>query len=235
MSRTTAPCSEPKPRLTTWSQARLERLFARYRDQFWPGRLHRYRVVVAPLEGALGRCDWDARPPVITVDAAAHRNDWHVRTTLLHEMCHAAAPGGHHSKFFAEVEPLLAAGAPVEVSTAETGGHFNDDAVPERFPLARRRFRLHQLRENNAFWRMLPADTPVAVIGDDDICQQIYDGAALEGVPWRRLWPVIGAEYGLLDVDGKPVARVTEQRRQPKGGTALCVQSGLDSHVLWLS
>jgi hypothetical protein len=197
--------------LTEWSPERLNRLFKRYRDRFWPGRLRRYHVQIAPLDDAHGECDWRSSRK-ITIDVASHRNDWHVRTTLLHEMCHAAAPGGHHSKFFAEIERLLEAGAPVQVSVAETGGPFNCDAIPERFPLARQRFRITQAKATKALLRGFSPKAQIRQITYEDICREIEDAALLEGLTWRVLWPVVANEHGLLDVDGKPAPSISEQQ-----------------------
>lgn len=47
-----------------------------------------------------------------------HWSDRQIRSTLLHELCHAAAEPcsrGHDIYFFLEVEKLLAAGAPIRM------------------------------------------------------------------------------------------------------------------------
>ena len=126
-----------------WTDARLTRLFERYRMRYWPTsrRLRAFCVKVSQLERAYGQCDYDTKTLLIDVDA--HRSDRELRATVLHEMIHAVlGAGGHHSPFWTQLEYLLSERAPVTVGfpeLGERGTHLS--LVPRRFRRCRRLFR----------------------------------------------------------------------------------------------
>jgi hypothetical protein len=126
---------------TRWRDARLERLFERYNRLYWRGRLARHRVVISAIEGP-AQGQWIPRQRLIQIDLDKHRSDREVRSTLLHEMAHAAARSqGHDVIFFAQVERLLRSGAPIAAGAPEAG-HLVwrvANVVPRRFPLLRAR------------------------------------------------------------------------------------------------
>lgn len=86
---------------TTWTLQRLERLYARYNRQFCEGRLPHIPVCIAQIE-TLGL--YEVKPHRITLKIADHQNDREVRTTLSHEMAHAAVDDkgskAHGSRFW---------------------------------------------------------------------------------------------------------------------------------------
>jgi len=90
---------------------------------------------------AFGICDWKRHE--ITVDIAAHASDAAVRTTLLHEMAHAAETATsqytHGDGFFQQIEYLLRRHAPISLEMSEMPGHrLPLAAVPKKFPLCRK-------------------------------------------------------------------------------------------------
>jgi|ERR1700678_2560676 SprT-like family len=90
----------------------------------------------------MGLCEWKRK--VITIDVERHKSDREVRSTLLHEMAHAAASirgsRGHDPKFFAQLEKLLRLRAPIAIDTPEAGGvRILANLVPSRFPLLKRK------------------------------------------------------------------------------------------------
>lgn len=190
-----------------WSQQRLSRLFDRYNQRYWSGRLPWYRFVVGPdpaHKDALGTCR--ARQRIIHVDIASHKSDREVRSTLLHEMAHAATKKRSHGvNFFAQLEKLLGKGAPISVGNPEAGyARILADIVPARFPLtkrmmdraeARRRRTLEKLMRSNKI-RSLQL-TEEMIIGD-------FADAAME-LPWKKSLLAVGLEYGLVDETGRPV------------------------------
>ena len=101
-----------------WTDARLTRLFERYRQRYWPTsrQLKAYRMQASSLSEAYGQCDSEAR--VLLIDVARHPSDREVGATVLHEMIHAAVGRVtriHGAAFWAELERLLARRAPVTV------------------------------------------------------------------------------------------------------------------------
>lgn len=67
-------------------------------------------------------------------------------------MCHVAAGSGHDSEFFAEIERLLRQKAPITLGFPETDGlQIVKNAVPRRFPLARRQLnRVHKREQRKS-------------------------------------------------------------------------------------
>ncbi len=106
---------------TTWTEKRLQALFNRYNRKYWRGRLPRYRIINQDMrkEDCRGHCGFRKRQ--ILLDVSQHESDLAVRATLLHEMCHAAAPRRpyHGYPFWSQFERLLRYGAPVRVRQAD--------------------------------------------------------------------------------------------------------------------
>src|ERR1051326_1090404 len=102
-----------------WQQARLRRELAYFWNRYWLGRTLDYEISDAFFKKetrASASCYATARQ--ILIDLTQHRSDRSVRSSLLHELCHAAAgprSRGHDIYFFREVERLLAAGAPIRI------------------------------------------------------------------------------------------------------------------------
>jgi hypothetical protein len=78
---------------TAWTVKRLERLYARYNWHFWQGRLPHIPVRIAQMKDELGLYKglYEPNPQRITLDIRKHKNDREIRSTLLHEIAHAAA------------------------------------------------------------------------------------------------------------------------------------------------
>jgi hypothetical protein len=194
-----------------WTERRLERLFARYNHRFWQGRLTTARISITKLDDCQGK--WDPRQREIRIDIDTHTSDRCVRSTLLHEMCHQAAPGGGHgSKFWVQLERLLRQKAPITVGFPEAShlGPLREDVVPKRFPLARRkmdRAAREAQRERDKFFREYEAThgkVDVINMEDQDIIAEFGDNQRAAFVPWLTILCDIGTQYGLLNVDGKP-------------------------------
>jgi hypothetical protein len=73
----------------TWFKARLQGIFARYNRKYWRGQLPAYRFVIATMPEAMGLCE--SRLTIITIDVERHTTERGIRSTVLHEMAHAAA------------------------------------------------------------------------------------------------------------------------------------------------
>lgn len=194
---------------TLWSSRRLKRLFDRYNGRFWAGRLRRFAISAKELGGPLGLCDSKARH--IHIDVEAHRTDREVRSTVLHEMAHAAAGRcriAHGYKFWSEVERLLKMSAPIDVTNSEAPGlRILAGAVPKRFPLARlaverlERARIKEL-EKQTFEDVEEITDAVIIERFEEAAMTLYRKEPTES--WRTARWAVGLEYGLLDVGGKP-------------------------------
>ncbi len=187
--------------VSPWTQRRLQRLYDRYNAKYWDGALPTHAVVLGPCD-ALGRCD--PRRKLVTIDAAIHRSDRAVRSTLLHEMCHVATgQGGHDSHFLEELERLLADGARVEVGIAETGGALFLEAVPARFVRCRKRIK----REMATAQRALAAQAREGHVENLTLAmvEGEFEDAARDGATWTEALFEIGRRCGLVDVDTLPV------------------------------
>lgn len=203
---------------TKWTQARLEKLFARYNRRYWRGRLPSYSVAPGRLDGSVGLCDRAERR--ITIDLRAHPSDAAVRDTLLHEIAHAADttgnPVAHGRGFWAQVERLLRQGAPINVGHSELPGIPPlVDSVPREFHLCRAA--LQKLAA--VTMRSIPQDTPVSDIDEREILVAFSDAAALDGMDWAAALRAVGGKNGLLDVDLRPqqtawVTRVLRKARR---------------------
>lgn len=187
--------------MLVWTEERLAHLFSTYRDRYWPGRLRRVRVRIgATVANPDADGEYDIRLGVITVDVERHASDYAIRSTLLHEMAHAAAgtrSRGHDSLFLRELELLLERGARMEMGLPETGNVPSLASVPESFPRVRRALARAYRQRVNA-----DQDLPEYAFDTTQLCaafQTIGATGATFPVALRR----IGQRYGLVDVDGR--------------------------------
>lgn len=203
--------------LTTWTDDRLARLFARYRRKYWPTsrRLRRYSIRVAALDHYCGQCEYDTR--TLLIDPAAHPSDRELRATVLHEMIHAVVGmGGHHAPFWTQLEYLLARGAPVTVSFPELGERGSHLCIiPARFRRCRRLFRPAYERRQRALAR-IPVEA-VGALTPADLEQEAEDAAA-GGGPWRGLWAYMARTYGFVDLDGRTLPFAQKYRAALRRG-----------------
>ena len=121
---------------------RLCRLFDRYNRLYWREKLSDCDVTCVHLKSSMGR--YDPLTRTIMIDIAKHRSARELRSTLLHEMCHAAAHQrggqGHGEKFFEQLEHLLRKKAPISIADPEAGkAHIRAELVPARFAMLRRK------------------------------------------------------------------------------------------------
>ena len=207
--------------MTSWTVARLTRLFEHYRQRFWSGRLPTYAITVAPLENAFGRCDHDEC--CVIIDISRHTSDRGVRSTLLHEMAHVAAGPqslGHDSAFFAQLARLLRRRAPIGMGSAENENRPFLHVIPKHFVLCRRALRATYARRTRAIEGLIEQQRregrPVSEIDAADAAVSDAENVGMEGVPWRGALLAIGREYGLLDIDNKPLPWATEIVRRAR-------------------
>jgi len=206
-----------RPHKSAWTEERLRRLFARYNRKYWRGQLPVYRLVVGTIPEAMGLCE--SRRKVITIDVERHKSDHEARSTVLHEMAHAAADirgsRGHDPKFFAQVERLLQLRAPIGINTPEAGGvRILANLVPHRCPLLKRKIDQLEARRRKHFEKWVAkSNVQPLVITDDDILGYFED-AALEGLTWRKAVIAVGLENGLVDETGRPLTRRAGQLLQ---------------------
>ena len=192
-----------------WTEPRLQLLFTRYNRRFWRGLLPTARVRIAELVDCYR--EWDEERSEISIDIKRHPNDREVRSTLLHEMVHVVAGEGHGSKFWFQIERLLGQKAPVTISFPETGGlKILKDAVPGRFPLARRALNAAHERQQRELEKAArtyrESGFDDEIMTDKDVASEFgeCDAAAL---PWKRALWIVGSNFGLLNVDGRPKNR----------------------------
>lgn len=196
--------------MTKWDEQRLTRLFDRYNRRYWSGRLPRYHMVVGPdteHTNALGTCC--ARHRIIHINVACHESDRKVRSTLLHEMAHAATKKGrvHEVYFFAQLEKLLRKGARISVGDAEAGcATILADIVPARFPLTKRLMDRAEARRRKPLEQLIRRrKVPSLQITEEMIIGDFAD-AAME-LAWKHALLAVGLVYGLVDESGRPVSR----------------------------
>jgi hypothetical protein len=196
-----------EPNKTAWTEERLRDVFTQYNRKYWRGRLPVYRLVIATMPDAMGRCDWTRN--VITIDVEQHQSDREMRSTLLHEMAHAAASirgsRGHDLKFFAQLEKLLQLKAPIAVDTPEAGSvRILANLVPRKFPLLKRKIDNAEARRSKPLEKLIAEhDLPVRVITDEDILGEFED-AAME-ITWKKAVIAVGLEKGMVDETGRPL------------------------------
>jgi hypothetical protein len=136
----------------------------------------------------MGQCDWVWK--VIKIDVDQHKSDREVRSTLLHEMAHAAAcicgSCGHDLKFFAEVENLLRLRGPIAIDIPEAGGvRILSNLVPSRFPLLKRKIDRLQTRRNRSLNKPIAErNLHAPLVSDHDILGD-FEQAATE-LTWKR-------------------------------------------------
>lgn len=198
----------------TWTETRLQRLYRRYNRRYWSDKLPRYRVEIAkpkaPQQWA-GFCDSKQR--TILIDISTHQSDLDVRRTLLHEMAHAAAGRkertAHGYRFWSQLERLLRLRAPISVGFPEAPAHqILVDIVPKRFPLARRLMEKLEVRRQRKLDRKVARDNlPTHEISDEEIILELSEPQEAAAQPWRTMLWAGGAEYGLIDVAGRPTSR----------------------------
>jgi hypothetical protein len=198
-----------KTKALAWTEERLWDIFTQYNQKYWRGRLPVYRLVIATMPDAMGRCDWTRK--VITIDVEQHKSDREMRSTLLHEMAHAAASirgsRGHDLKFFAQLEKLLQLNAPIAIDTPEAGSvRILANLVPRRFPLLKRKIDNAEARRSKPLEKLIAEqDLRVRLITDEDILLEFED-AAME-LPWKKAVIAVGLENGLVDETGRPLTR----------------------------
>jgi len=199
----------PNTKKTVWTEERLRDVFAPYNRKYWRGRLPVYQLVIATMPDAVGRCESTRK--VITIDVEQHKSDREVRSTLLHEMAHAAAfirgSRGHDLKFFAQLEKLLRLRAPIAIETPEAGStRILANLVPSRFSLLKRRIDQLEARRAKAVEKFVAEHKLSSrVITDDDILGE-FEEAAME-LTWKQAVIAIGLENGLVDETGRPLTR----------------------------
>ena len=196
-------------KMSAWSETRLQDIFAHYNRKYWQGRLPAYRLVVATMPEAMGLCE--SRSKLITLDVERHKSDREVRSTVLHEMAHAAAfargSRGHDPKFFAQVEKSLRLRAPIAIDTPEAGGvRILANLVPSRFPPLKRKIDQLEARRSMALEKLIAErNLHARLITDDGILREFED-AALE-LTWKEAVIALGLEHGLVDEAGRPLTR----------------------------
>jgi hypothetical protein len=101
-----------------WDSQRLQRLFDRYNERFFGGRLVGWTVVPfsGKVKGAIGHCHGQCVDEMkqIRICGTYHESDREVRATLVHEMAHAVTSGEHEDEWPAEMKRLRRAGAPTD-------------------------------------------------------------------------------------------------------------------------
>lgn len=195
--------------VSEWSDERLNALFLTYRDRYWPGRLRGYRVSAIAIDSAHGECDTASKS--IWIDISRHTSDYEVRSTLLHEMAHAAAgrrSRGHDSRFFTELEHLLRSGARLSIDLAENENRPDISSVPDRFPLSKKALTPAYARRRRS---IVGSRDGQRDIGDEVITA--FENLGANGVTWTRTLLYAGHEFGLLDVDDCVLA--SEQAKIP--------------------
>jgi hypothetical protein len=195
--------------LRRWTNQRLTRLFGRYNRLYWSGKLPQYFLRLdEPNEEYVGWCDWQKRTIWIVVEGQTDRD---IRSTLLHEMCHAAtAPKTEHHgyRFWGHVEALLRKRAPITIANSEAPTvRFFGRSIPARFPLSRNVMERLERRRVLQVLRMGKAKgLREHVITDGNIVAQ-FGNEEVGMYPWAQALRLVGYEFGLLDVGGKPKDR----------------------------
>lgn len=144
---------------------------------------------------------------LIEIDVSKHRNDRHVRATVLHEMAHAATcKPGHGLAFFAQMEMLIRRGALVSIEHGDSGGaHIYGDLVPRRFPLLRGKMEAMERMRGRQVDRYCAEQklTDTQTISAKDMIEE-FGGCELAVYTWKVALHALGHEYGLTDDTGRP-------------------------------
>ena len=108
---------------TIWNEQRLQRLFWRYNRRFFGDALKGWTVDTDELhQGLYGCCN--EKIGCISIRLPSHTSDHLVRSTLVHEMAHAATNSSHGRRWESEIEQLKAAeGLSRGVQDAQTELH----------------------------------------------------------------------------------------------------------------
>ena len=208
-----------------WSEERLERMFERYNRKYWNGQLPAYGLVISVMTHALGRCDSKRR--IIRIDVEAHKSDREIRSTVLHEMAHAAGSlrgsRGHDTKFFAQLEMLLRRKALIGIDEPESGGVLVPaNLIPSRFPLLKRKIDKLEARRVRAIEKYTAEhNLPIQSITEEDIIRNFEDVAP--ELPWKQAVIAVGLEHGLVDEIGRPLTRLSRRildKAQPRHTSA---------------
>jgi hypothetical protein len=187
---------------TNWTDQRLQRLFEHYNQIHWRGKLSGYRVVLTHLD-CMGMCEWNKR--LIEVDPDRHTSDRELRSTVLHEMSHAASKSGHTIPFFAQLERLIRQGAPITVSNSEAGtAKILSDVVPKQFPLLRTKMQHAEKHRARSLEKLIREKKLKTYTMTDEMILMEFKDAAME-VTWKKALHYFGPEYGLTDECGRPV------------------------------
>ena len=174
----------------------------------------------------MGQCH--LKRPLIEIDLQRHPSDRELRSTILHEMCHAVAgqnSKGHDSLFFVQLEHLLRERAPITVGFPENPEGGSIASVPTRFVRCRRLLKPLYERQQRAFERRMGTRLSKSrKITGEDIAGRFYLAAFENNVKWQDALQVIGREYSFLDIDGRPMPfaeeRVPELRKAHRRGRA---------------
>lgn len=108
----------------------LEVQYADLNQKFFRGRLPKYAIELRPrseMRSTLGECRWDEQKILLHEDLTNEGK----RRTLLHEMCHVAAPKSHNKKFVAQLQRLVRLGETWAASEVERYTLFGD--IPHCF------------------------------------------------------------------------------------------------------
>ncbi len=201
----------------TWTNDRLGRLLTHYRLRYWPAsrRLRSYRVEVRSLDKAVGECDFKGH--MLFIDVLSHRSGLEIRATLLHEMVHAVVGRpGHGTPFWTQLESLLARRAPITVGfpeLGESGRHLS--MIPTRFRRCRRMFAPVYHRSQRDLTRKIKR---LNLLEEKVDFERECEDAANEGLSWREVWTNQAILYGLVDMDGRLLAKAKPYRDECRRG-----------------
>ena len=196
---------------TNWTQRRLDNLFLRYNETYFNGALSAWSAAIVKLDARVGGLCEKTHKQVI-VDTDKYESDAQIRSTLLHEMAHAASPtnSGHGYEFWAQLEQLMRKRAPVTVGFPEAPDcTMLDDVVPKEFPLCRKAMNKLQERKNRNVAKETKAkNLQTEYISDEKILHE-FTSAVYEqdNLSESDIVAEIGKENGLLNIEGKPKNR----------------------------
>jgi hypothetical protein len=192
-----------------WTQRRLEELFQKYNRLYFSGSLGKWGAAIGRLDqiGAVGFCDPKHKQLVVDTDHIT--SDAEIRSTLLHEMAHAASPGraDHGYKFWEQIEQLLKKGAPITLGFPEAPQNKSFvDIIPKKLHLCCEAARkLEAQRVNKVLRRAKIRNLKTQTITDDEIIAT-FAGAVYD-LPFAsesEITIAVAERYDLFDVGGKP-------------------------------
>jgi SprT-like family len=192
-----------------WTQRRLEELFQKYNRVYFGGSLGKWGAAIGRLDeiGAVGLCE--PRHKQLVVDTDHITSDAEVRSTLLHEMAHAAAPrcADHGYKFWEQIEQLLTKGAPITLGFPEAPNNSSfSDIIPKKLRLCCEAARkLEAQRVSKVLRHAKIRNLKTQTITDEEIivafAGAVYD---LPCASESEITTVVAERYDLFDVGGKP-------------------------------